>query len=182
MNVQNQITIDLARKGPTCQVHAMAEDAGSRSVCIQLRENGKAWTVPEGVSASVAYRREDGGSGWYDTLPDGTAACTVEGSTVTAALAPEMLAEAGTARAAVVFQDEALNQLATFEFYVHVEENPASGGTIGGDYYSLTSLAEINAAYEEILSRMEGLEAGGLTVSTEDDAIILGGEACSTED
>lgn len=162
MIINKTIQIDFQRNRPPQVIEVMQNDALTRSVSISLLDGGEPWAVPEGVTASLAYRLLCGDGGWYDTLPDGSAACAVEGSTVTAILAPQVLARAGTVTAALVLQDASLNQLSTFGFQLNVKANPAAGESVSNVYYNLRTLGQINSAVEEIRARLDALEKSGL--------------------
>lgn len=148
MVVTHEFTMTLDRRGVTPVVDAVQGDANTRAVKVTLTAGGVPFTPPAGAVASVAFRKPDGKKGWYDKLPDGSAACTTEGNTVTAILAPEVLTVAGQVEAVIILQDADLNQLATFEFTVNVAKNPAAGVTVSNDYYNYSTMAEVNAALD----------------------------------
>lgn len=152
MKVTKTISIDLARRDTIRSVLAVEGDSGTRSVEILLKNQFEPWAVPEGVTASLAYKKSDGTAGWYDTLPDGSEACTIDGSTVLVELAPQVLSTVGQVLAAVVLRDEAGHQLTTFEFLIDVKSSPAGCGA-SEDYYNLkvvASIAELQAQIDEL--------------------------------
>lgn len=159
MQITKKITIDLAKRGIIETVDAMQGDSNTRAVEITLLDNGVAW-LPSDATPSVAFKKPDGKSGWYDTLPDGSAACNISDHAVTAILAPQVLSAPGRVSAAVVFQDADLNQLATFAFTIIVEENPAAGSVISNDYYNLQTMEQINVAIDELWAAIDS--AGGV--------------------
>lgn len=136
MNIQNTIIIDLTRPGITHRTYAVEGDSGTRTVQLLLRQGDAEWTVPDGAAASVVYRKSDGTSGWYDALPDGTQAYTVDGSAITVTLAPQMMAVSGVVAAAVILRDEDGNQLSTFDFLIDVRSSPADG-LVSKNYFNL---------------------------------------------
>lgn len=139
MRVISKIDADLVRRSVTQYISASQFDANARLVAVTLTADGQPWNPPADAAASVVFRNlQTGHKGRYDTMPDGSPACTVEGNVVTAILAPAVLAAAGEVAAAVVFQDESLNQIATFHFHIMVEANPESGEAIGNDYVNFT--------------------------------------------
>ena len=159
MNVTYKFTTDLQTRGITERIHAMQSDANTRTVEVTLLEGGKAWT-PAGATASVAFRNlKDGHKGWYDKLPDGSAACTINGNVVTAILAPAVLSGDGEVQAAIVFQDADLNQLATFGFSILVEKNPAAGAAKANDYYAYSTMEDVSAAVDAMLDSLEDTKA-----------------------
>ena len=173
MKLTYRLSADLLDRGVWQSVSAMQYDANTRAVEVTLTAGGAAWTPPEGTAVSVAFKKPDGKKGWYDTLPDGRAACSVSGNVVTAILAPEVLTAAGEVRAAIVFQDGKLNQLATFGFSVLVEANPAAGGSISNNYYKYSTMEAVSDAVEAMLDSLEGTKAdiGQLLVQA-DEAVV----------
>jgi hypothetical protein len=155
MVVINEFSMTLDRRGVAPVVDAVQGDANTRAVKATLTAGGAAFAPPVGTVASVAFRKWDGKQGWYDKLPNGEPACTIEGNTVTAVLAPEMLSAAGQVDAVLILQDADLNQLATFGFTVQVAKNPAAGNAISNDYYNYSTMEQINAALDGFFTRTE---------------------------
>lgn len=153
MQIMHKIKMDLGQAGTTPRIAVVQGDANTRCVEITLYASSVAWPVPEGVTASVAYRKLDGTSGWYDTLPDGSAACSVDGNVITAVLAPQVLTAAGTVHAAVVLQNEDGDQLSTFEFWVDVKFGLADAAA-SKDYYNM----KVAVTVQELVTRVEALE------------------------
>lgn len=155
MRITHQITGELTRRETELPLDAVQGDGSTRAVKISLLENGTPWEVPAGVTAAVAFRKADGHKGLYDTLPDGTKAVTIDGSTVTAVLAPQVLSCPGEVSAAVVFYDAGLKQLATFPFTIRVQANPAAGQALSNDYYRYSSMEAVSQAVEDALASLE---------------------------
>ena len=101
MNVTKTIVMDLSCGDAVQQVLAVEGDSGTRSVELLLQNQQEAWTVPDGVTASLVYQKSDGTAGWYDKLPDGSAACAVNGNSILVELAPQVLTAVGQVFAAV---------------------------------------------------------------------------------
>ncbi len=128
-------------------IDAVQGDASTRVLELTLLSEDKAWTVPTGTVVSVAYRKGDGTSGWYDALPDGTPACSFSGNVITATLAPQVLTAPGAVQVAVVLcKPDTLEQLAVFPLTVEVTKNPAAGETLSNDYYNYSTMEQINSA------------------------------------
>jgi hypothetical protein len=163
MVVINEFLMTLDRRGVSPVVDVVQGDANTRAVKITLTAGSSAFVPPVGTAASVAFQKPDGKKGWYDKLPNGEPACTIEGNTVTAVLAPEMLNAAGQVDAVLILQDADLNQLATFGFTVQVVKNPAAGNAISNDYYNYTTMAEINAVIDEALAAFQKESASSAT-------------------
>lgn len=118
MNVTQSIICDLtARSLKTVEV--AHNDSGSRKVKCLLRADGEPWEVPEGVTAAVGYTLPGGGEGLYDTMPDGSAAAEIDGSTVTVQLSDAILSASGAVTVAVELRKDGA-KLHTFPFRVNV--------------------------------------------------------------
>lgn len=123
-------------------VEVAHNDSGSRKVKCLLRSGGELWMVPEGVSVAVGYTLPDGTPGLYDTMPDGTAAGTVDGSTVTVQLSDAILSASGAVDVAVELRKDGA-KLHTFPFRVNV---------IGGNPLSNPeTFPALGAAFEGLL-------------------------------
>lgn len=126
MIVTQTIHMDLTHMATLPQIYTVQGDTCSRCVAVKLSADGKPWDPPKETTAAVRYRKADGTGGHYTTLPDGTAACTIQGNCVSVMLAPQMLTVAGK----VIAQVELLHRgqiLATFSVEILVEKDPAVG-------------------------------------------------------
>lgn len=103
-------------------LHAMQYD-GARKITVQLYSGHAVWAVPEGVTAGIGYTLPNRQSEYYEELSDGTAACTVEGNTVTAVLAPSLTSVVGEVKASIIFAKDGI-QLSTFPFRIRVTARP----------------------------------------------------------
>jgi len=137
MVITKKLKMELTGRQLLPAVDVMQNDASTRAVEFRLYENEEAWNVPAGVTASVSYKKPDGTVGLYDTLPDGSPAVSIDGSTVTAILAPQALAVPGPVHLSVILRDEPGRQLATFGLIVSVHENPGSALTESDDYINV---------------------------------------------
>lgn len=77
------------------QLQAVQGDRNSRAVELRLFHEGSPFPVPAGAELVVAYRKGGGGSGVYDTLPDGSPACAARDNRITVHLPPQLFTEAG---------------------------------------------------------------------------------------
>lgn len=136
MKVIHKIKIHLDDNRMLQPVEVMQGDANTRLLEFSLYAEGKEWTVPADVSVSVAYFGASG-RGAYDTLPDGSAAYTVNGNVVQATLIQQVTAVFGTTTVTVVFTDGTGKQLAAFGVPVKVERNAAVGAGKPQNYYNL---------------------------------------------
>lgn len=153
MNITKTISMDLGAWDAVDPVAAVEGDKGSRAVRLEILDQGEAWVIPEGVTATVVYDRENGMAGTYETLENGNQACTLEGNTILVELSPEMLSLPGRVFAAVKLQDGDGHQLTTFSFLVDVKSMPGQGW----DSYDRVS-GSLHQAVEVLTLRVENLE------------------------
>ena len=142
MQVTTKISVDLTLPNMGGKVNAIQGDGNTRAVEITLLSGGSAWTPPDGVEASIAYRQPGGTKGLYNKLADDTAAISIIGNVATVILAPQMLTSSGTVQASLVFNDSQLNRLTTFPFVVSVTRNKFSGAHKTEDYIRLQWLED----------------------------------------
>lgn len=122
--ITNYVTVDLLRQSSIAQVvHAVQDDKYSRDICFAILSGGQPWTVPAGATVTVRFLKPDGTGGNYDTMPDGGAAATIEGNTVTVKLAPQVLTVAGKVRLAMSLESGG-TKINTFTVVIQVESNP----------------------------------------------------------
>lgn len=157
MIITNKITVDMQRRGISPRVDAVQNEVNSRSISLTLTENGEKYTIPEGASPAVAYKKPDGTSGLYDTLPDGGSAVSVDGSVVTVILAEQVLTCPGIVKAAIVFMDAQLNRLSSFPLEINVESDPSFGKPVSNNYYNYQTLGQVNEAVDKIYFLAENL-------------------------
>lgn len=137
MIITTKLSMDFCTQDERPWIQAVQDDRYSRNLELTLYDNGETWSPPDGMAVEVAYRKADGTSGWYDTMPDGTLAWSAEGNVVTVALAPQVLTAPGVVILGVVFRDGDEKQLATFPIWIRVEANPASGAAASEDYINI---------------------------------------------
>lgn len=160
MIVKTKIIMDLLKPTLCPVINAVQGDTYSRGIDISLFAAGVAWEIPDDVTAAVRYRKRDGTKGYYDTLPDGSAAWSAANNVLTVLLAPQMLTVAGP----VVTQIEMIQGakvLATFSMRLFVEENPAAGVLESEDYINWLQWmeAELDAYLEK--AKVNGEYVGG---------------------
>ena len=126
MNATTNIRMDLSKPDIGLSVNAVQGDAYSRTLRITLNNGLQPWIIPEDACVAVRYRKPDKTNGYYDTLPDGTAAWSIQENILTIRLAPQMLTVAGTVTAQIELI-QGLHTLSTFSLNVYVEANPAAG-------------------------------------------------------
>ncbi len=172
MQIIYRMRIEMTQRSVLPPVDAVQGDGSTRAVKLSLLENGAPWEVPAGVTAAVAFRKADGHRGLYDTLPDGSKAVTIDGSTVTAVIAPQVLSCPGEVSTAVVFYGANLQQLATFPFAVRVQANPAAGQEVSNDYYRYSSMEDVSRAVEDALASLEAEKQDFLAQAQEALAVV----------
>lgn len=136
MKVTNKYSICLDKRQSDIFIDVMQGDTYTRELEFSLYSGDVAWPVPSTASVAVAYSGT-GGKGIYDTLPDGTDACKVDGNVVTAILVPQIMAVAGRTTVSLLLADENGNQLTTFSVVFRVAKNPAEGAAASGDYVNI---------------------------------------------
>lgn len=145
MIIKHKLEIDLVQQKIVPRLNTMQNDANSRALEISLLENGFPWEIPADITAALNYCKPDGTAGLYDTLPDGSAAYTISGNTVTIFLAPQVLTVPGLVRASVILTHNTV-QIATFPLTILVEARPGAGAEKSENYYHYTSFDEVNDA------------------------------------
>lgn len=136
MIICHKIKLDLADSRSTPRICAAQNDKYSRNLELHIYANGIPFTPPEDCRFLIRYVKEDGTFGSYDTLPDGTAAWSMEGNVVTAALAPQVCTAPGKVSLTVTFFSGAA-ELSSFAILVDVI--PAEKGiSPSQDYVNIT--------------------------------------------
>lgn len=125
MDAIHTVRVDLVKYTAPIRLHTMQGDQYSRKVNIHLSSAGIAWQIPADADVYVHYERSDGTSGRYNTLPDGSSAYEISGSTVSITLAPEILSAPGELNIAVSIID-GQHIVNTFPMLIHVHELPNS--------------------------------------------------------
>ena len=135
MIITHKIEIDLCRRGVEEVIDAVQGDENSREVAISLKHNGEDWLIPEGVTATIGYKRKDGSGGTYDTMGDETLAYKYQGNVLTIALAPQVLIAPGRVGVTVCIIQDGV-KLNTFSICVNVQPNNGLQNN-GKDTYKL---------------------------------------------
>lgn len=133
MKTTTKIRTDLIHPPIPVTAYAVQGDRDTRCLEMMLYANGVPWQIPEDAFVAMRYRKPDGTRGYYDTLPDGTSACSMAGNAISVVLAPQMLTVAGTVEAQLeVTRGEEV--LGVFSFFLSVAANPAAGVQTSEDY------------------------------------------------
>lgn len=173
MIITQTVHMDLASLGTAPEIHVVQGDTCSRCICVRLAVAGKPWTPPEGVSISLRYGKPDGTAGHYDTLPDGTPACSVADNSMRILLAPQILTVPGRV-AAQVEMISAGHLLATFSLHIVVEKDPAFGLAQSRDY--LNWLQRVQDSLDAMLrqAQQSGAFQGEQGIPGETPALSIG--------
>lgn len=157
MKIRHQMVCDLSHPYGDQVITVMRGDCNTRVVEMMLLDNGQPWTVPPGTTASLAGSKPDGTKVWYDTLPTNQQACTLQGSTVVAELAPQLLTAPGTVSAAIVLRNKTkLDRLTTFPFRLRVLETPGTD-VISNDYYAVKDLSAVNDEFARVWAAIKAV-------------------------
>lgn len=173
MIITHRINTDLIAPKPKPVINAVQSDTYCRKIEITVTAGGQAVEFPEGVSVRGNYRKADGTRGYYDTMPDGTDAGSVNGNVVTLSLAPQMLTDAGTAELVVqLISGETL--LNVFPIQINVAALPGFQG-VSQDYFGIAGVDVTAIAMTEKIGGsvvlVNSLVGGGTeTVTVEADA------------
>ena len=141
MKITHKIDIHLDKYRPEAEIVVMQCDANTRELQFMLYSNDAAWPIPEAAKIYVGYSKPDGTGGFYDTLPDGVGACTVESNTVTAVLAEQVLTVPGKVFVSVSLQEEG-QILATFAVQLNVKPKPGIAVMQSENYFCLKALID----------------------------------------
>ena len=128
MTVNHKIQMDLVRKGLPPRIHAVQNDALSRTLQLELLADGKPWPIPAEAKCIVRYGKDDGTGGEFDTLPNGNPAWKIQGNCLTLLLPPQALSCPGTVELAVMLLSGG-TRLTSFLVLLEVERMPNFSGT-----------------------------------------------------
>ena len=134
MLLTKEVTLNLKYREKPVTMDAMQGDSG-RVLVVHFTAGETGWEIPEDTQVVLQYCCADGTGGCYDSLPDGKAACSVNGDVLTVCLIPELCAVAGTTKLQVtVFSGGA--QISAFPVEIRVAEQ-VSGEAANSEYYNL---------------------------------------------
>lgn len=136
MIVTQKLNMNLDAHRAPSWIDAVQGDAYTRKIEMELFSGGQAWEIPEDVKVLVQFRKADGYGGAYDTLPDGSKACSINGSTVTMVLIPQMLTSTGLVRVTVSLI-RGITEISTFEILINVHPNAGASITESEDYHNV---------------------------------------------
>lgn len=167
MLIKTKVDIDLQKATYPATVNAVQGDRNTRCVEVALYSGGAVWQVPENVTVAMRYRKPDRTGGYYDVMPDGAPAWSIQDNTVTMQLAPQMLTVAGTVFAQLEML-QGSNVLGTFTMYVRVEEDPSVGVLQSEDYINWLQWME-----KELDDRLQDAAQSGAFAGEPGEAAVL---------
>ena len=134
MLLTKEVTLNLKYREMPVTMDAMQGDSG-RVLIIRFAAGEAEWEIPEDARVILQYCCADGTGGCYDSLPDGSAAYSVNGDALTVFLIPELCAAAGITKLQVtVFSGNV--QISAFPMEIRVAEQVNASCT-DGTYYNL---------------------------------------------
>ena len=175
MKVTHKIpNMELTDRGRPYQIYAKQGDSNTRNIEICLYANNTPFQPPNGTNFVVRFLKQDGTSGMYDTMPDGsTPAVTVDGNVLVVTLAEQVLTCPGKVMCDVAMLS-GLDVLGTFDFVIIVDKSPESGtDTSSQPYYKVTSLDALNATLDGKLDANQGIANAGKYLGIGSDGVIM---------
>ena len=151
MIVIHKIKIDMQASAVPEVVNVVQLDNNTRVIQAALYSGNVPFEIGNNASVSLACFKPDRTKCWYDELPNGNPAASVEGNTVSITLAPEVLTVAGSVNAAIVIREGLTDQISTFSFWICVARNPAAGSIISNNYYKVSDLESLNSWMKDVL-------------------------------
>ena len=155
MNIKHSIGLNLSAFAIPCRLHMVQGDSNSRTIVATLWDGVQPYSVPDGSSVMIRFRKPDGTGGLYDSSEAGET-ISYAGNVVTAPVATQMLAVAGDVFAEIdIFgsgSGTAAERLATFRFVVEVAPCVLPDAEIiSSDYYNVLAakVAEAVAAADQ---------------------------------
>lgn len=162
MEVKKTVSVDIEQKGAPFVLDAVQGEENTRVAELLLHLSGKKLDIDESdYVASIAYKKPDGTSGWYDTLSTGGDAYYWGESSITIKIDSQMLTVPGDVIASVRMESKSGSSISkTFPFIVNVSPDPANDAEKSENYYRVRNWDEVNAKIAE-LERLVGSGGGG---------------------
>ncbi len=172
MNIKHSIGLNLSAFAIPCRLHMVQGDSNSRTIVATLWDGAQPYSVPDGSSVMVRFRKPDGTGGLYDSSEAGET-ISYAGNVVTAPVATQMLAVAGDVFAEIdIFgsgSGTAAERLATFRFVVEVAPCVLPDAEIiSSDYYNVLAakVAEAVAAADQAEQAKSAAAASAAAAAT----------------
>lgn len=151
MNINQTVALNLSESIAMPTLRMAQDDANTRTIKASLWDGAQPFSIPSECVCMVRFGKPGGTGGLYDTT-EGGQKVSYSGNVVTAPVAAQMLAVAGTVKAQIDIygggEKQQAEKLATFRFRVEVEPSAyADAKIISSDYYNVLS-SQIAAAVE----------------------------------
>lgn len=138
MQVTKNITLDLLETGSPVIIKAKQNDRNTRYIAAHLYVDGLSYPVPSGTEIAFRYKKPDGTAGFYDALPDGSAAISAAGNVVTVELVEQALTVPGNVYCEINLYNAQAERLTTFSFTMQVEASVLTDAQIvSSDYFNI---------------------------------------------
>lgn len=162
MEIKKTVSVDIEQKGAPFVLDAVQGEENTRVAELLLHLSGKKLDIDESdYVASIAYKKPDGTSGWYDTLSTGGDAYYWGESSITIKIDSQMLTVPGDVIASVRIESNDGSSISkTFPFIVNVSPDPANDAEKSENYYRVRNWDEVNTKIAE-LERLVGSGGGG---------------------
>ena len=180
MNITHKLALDLQH--PTCEKFYVKQgDVLTRSVALALYDGGTVFDVPQNSILQIVFLKPDRTGGIYDTLPDGSVACTVSDNIVTAKLHPQMFTASGCVSCELrMINLNGAKLLSTFGWKIIVEPS-AESGIKSESYYRFASIASISAAIGD-LAQLNTKDDTSIVAAINEVLSLVGGLKNAIED
>lgn len=147
MIITQKCNLDFAVRDFRQRIHVVQGDSESRILELTLLENGEPWNLPEGAGIALRFQKPDGTGGVYDTMPDGTAAWSVQGNVVSLRLASQLMSVPGHVDSQLMIMKEGAI-LGSFSFSIVVEQDPSYNAVESVGYWNWSKFIQGPSAYE----------------------------------
>ncbi len=134
MIITHKVNLDLLRPSWIAPIDAVQDDQYSRNLELTLTSGGEAWPIPGGTTALIHFSKADGTGGSYDTMPDGSAAWSIQDNLLTICLAPQVLTAPGMASLTVTLL-RGQQQLSTFQLLLNIHPVVGKNLAPSGSYF-----------------------------------------------
>lgn len=184
MIITHKLKMNLLEPGNLPRIHAVQDDRYTRNLQLELYQGAEVWTVPEGVTVVIRYRKADGTGGEYSQLPDGRAAWSLQENFLTIALAPQVTAAPGmvTLSASLILGDR---QITTFRISINVKPGVKGILSESEDYFRLMTLGTVEtlpAGSQATAELAPGIDAPVLNLGIPMGRVPVRGEDFDTQE
>lgn len=149
MNIVHKLALDL-QMPVGGKIYVKQGDTMTRSVILSLYDGGTAFNTANAGIFQIVFLKPDKTGGVYDTMPDNTTACTVEGNEVTAKLHPQMFTSPGCVQCELrMINEDGSKILSSFSWIIYVEAS-AESCIKSESYYRFASIASLAATIGDL--------------------------------